>query len=107
MDAALTSYERHDARVIWHEFLRLGFVREDLRGAIGAAVEADIEHIAALIAQAQAADAAAADVVPRAAARRLVEALIGLDLGGLLGLVDDEWAMRILSWAVADELDQA
>ena len=37
----------------------------------------------------------------------LVEALIGLDLGGLLGLVDDEWAMRILSWAVADELDQA
>jgi hypothetical protein len=33
--------------------------------------------------------------------------LNGLDLGGLLGLVDDEQALRILSWVVADELDQA
>jgi AcrR family transcriptional regulator len=106
-DTVLTPGERRDARVIWHEFLRLGFVREDLRGAVGAAVGADIDRLAGLIAEAQAVDAAAAGVVPLAAARRLVEALNGLDLGGLLGLVDDEQALRILSWVVADELDQA
>ena len=106
-DTVLTPDEQRDARVIWHEFLRLGFVREDLRGAVGAAVGADIDRLAGLIAEAQAVDAAAAGVVPLAAARRLVEALNGLDLGGLLGLVDDEQALRILSWAVADELDQA
>ena len=100
--AGLTSMDSangHDDLVIWHEFLRLGFIRDDVRPAVCAAAQSDIDELQALL-------PAAADVAdPAAAARHLVELSNGVGLGSLLGILAADDAVRIIDWAVTDALD--
>ena len=101
---AMAPGERHDALVIWHEYLRFAYVHDEHRAAACTAVQADIDHVARLIADAQQVGAVPAEIDPAAAGRRLIEALYGFGLGGLLGIVGEAEYVRVLDWLITAEL---
>ncbi|MGI9186395.1 MAG: TetR/AcrR family transcriptional regulator [Gaiellales bacterium] len=98
--AAMDSPQRRDELIIWHEFLRLGFIHDDVRPVVCAAAQSDIDELSMLLGAAGAADTRD----PDATARQLVELVSGVGLGELLGILGADEAVRILDWAVADAL---
>lgn len=98
--AALDVESQHGELAIWHEYLRLAFVHDAFGSAVRAAAQAEIDVVAALVADAQPeADAAAA--------RGLVELVNGVGIGSLVGVLDAPASRRILGGAVGDALDAA
>jgi hypothetical protein len=79
-------------------------VHDEQRAGACAAVQADIDHVAGLIADAQQTGAVSADIDATAAGRRLIEALYGCGLGSLLGIVGDADYVRVLDWLITAEL---